>query len=145
MDNKSNTKDKDKLEKIKALIDDPKVIMLSTRLDKIPFSVCPMTIQEIDELGDLWFFSSKASSHFNDIEFDNRVQIMYVDNQKQSYISIYGNATHIVDKQKVNELWNPDLTNWFEGKDDPNLILLNVNIDNAYYWNAEESKLVSFF
>ncbi|WP_338358614.1 pyridoxamine 5'-phosphate oxidase family protein [Yeosuana marina] len=145
MSNKNNTKDERKLEKIRNLIDDAKVVMMATRLDKIPFSVCPMTLQEIDQQGDFWFFSSKESSHFADIEYDNRVQIMYSDEEKQKYMSIYGNATHIVDDQKIDELWDPSLTNWFEGKDDPNLVLLNINIKNTFYWDTEENKLVSFF
>jgi general stress protein 26 len=145
MSNKSNTKDTEKLEKIRSLIDEEKVVMMATRLEKIPFSVCPMTLQKIDKQGDLWFFSSKESSHFADIEYDNRVQIMYSDDKKQKYISIYGNATHIVDKQKIDELWNPSLTKWFEGKDDPNLVLLNLNIINTYYWNTEKNERISFF
>lgn len=145
MSNKNNTKDERKLEKIKSLIDEAKVVMMATRLDKIPFSVCPMMLQEIDKQGDLWFFSSKESSHFADIEHDNRVQIIYSDEEKQKYLSIYGNASHIVDDQKRDELWDPLLTNWFEGKDDPDLVLLNINIKNIYYWDTEEKKLVSFF
>lgn len=143
--NKSNTKDEKTLEKIRHLMDDVKVVMMATRLDKIPFSVCPMTLQQIDEKGDLWLFSSKESSHFDDIEFDNRVQILYSDEKKQKYLSIYGNATHVVDDQKKDELWEPSLTNWFKGKDDPNLVLLNINIRNTYSWDTEENKLVSFF
>lgn len=145
MSNKNNTKDERKLEKIRSLIDEAKVVMMATRLDKIPFSVCPMMLQEIDKQGDLWFFSSKESSHFADIEYDNRVQIIYSDEEKQKYLSIYGNATHIVDDPKRDELWDPLLTNWFEGKDDPDLVLLNINIKNTYYWDTEEKKLVSFF
>ncbi|MEW4924656.1 pyridoxamine 5'-phosphate oxidase family protein [Algibacter sp. 2305UL17-15] len=140
-----NTKNKERIEKMRSLIAVPKIVMLATRLDKIPFSVCPMTLQRIDEQGDIWFFSSKNSSHFKDIEYDNRVQIIYSDEAEQTYISIFGNATHIVDDQKVDELWNPMLNNWYEGKDDPNLALLNVNINNAYYWDTDESRLVSFF
>ncbi|ALJ03695.1 general stress protein [Pseudalgibacter alginicilyticus] len=142
--NKYNIKGKEKLEKISKLIQEPKVVMLLTALNKTPVSVSPMTIQEIDEQGDIWFFSSKESSHFTDIEFDNKVQIIYVDNTNQTYISMYGNATHIVDKMKVVELWNSEMNNWFDDKDDSNLVLLNVNIDTAHYWNSNDKRLVSF-
>ena len=104
-----------------------------------------MTLQQIDENGDIWFFSSKDSDHFKDIIHDNRVQIIYSDDGDQTYISIFGKATHVVDEKKVNELWSPMLKNWYKGKDDPNLVLLNIHINNAYYWDTDESKLVSFF
>ena len=140
-----STKNKEALRKMKNLIEASKVVMFATRLDKTPFSVCPMTLQEIDEQGDLWFFSSKESGHFNDIEYDNRVQLLYSDDGEQTYISIFGNATHIVDQEKIEALWNPILNNWYKDKHDPNLALLCVNINNAYYWDADENKLVSFF
>lgn len=91
-----NTED---IKKIKSLIDTPNVVMMATRLQKIPFSVCPMTIQELDEQGDIWFISSKNSGHFKDIEHDNKVQLIYADDKAQKYISIFGNATHVVDKK----------------------------------------------
>ncbi|MFB9055827.1 pyridoxamine 5'-phosphate oxidase family protein [Mariniflexile ostreae] len=145
MSDKDFTKDKDGLQKMRDLIEVPKVVMMASRLDKIPFSVCPMTLQSMDAQGDLWFFTSKESGLFKDVDYDNRVQIMCSDEEKQKYISIFGNATHIVDQEKVDELWNPLMRNWFDGKEDPNLVLLNVNMENAYYWDNQYNKLVSFF
>jgi len=140
-----NTKNKESIKKMRSLVEASKVVMLATALNKTPFSVCPMTIQQIDEQGDLWFFSSKNSDHFNDIDYDNRVQIIYTDEDKKTYISIFGNATHIIDDEKIDELWNPMLNNWYEGKNDTNLALLCVNINTASYWDSEKNKLVSFF
>ncbi|MGY0392846.1 pyridoxamine 5'-phosphate oxidase family protein [Bizionia sp. KMM 8389] len=139
------TKDKNGLDKMRDLLETPKTVMLATQLEKIPFSVCPMSLQQMDDQGDLWFFTSKSSSHFADIEKDNRVQIIYSDDSKKRYISIHGNATHIIDANKVDELWSPVLNTWFNGKGDENLALLNVNMENAYYWDSQQSKLVSFF
>lgn len=139
------TKDKNGLQKMRALMNMTKVVMLATNLKKTPFSVCPMTIQELDERGDLWFFSDKTSRHFKEIESDNKVQLMYMDEEAQTYISIFGHATHIIDAEKLNQLWNPKLKKWFTGKDDPNLTLLNVNMENAYYWENTKNELVSFF
>lgn len=130
---------------MRTLIDAPKTVMLATQLNKTPFSVCPMTLQQMDSKGDLWFFTSKTSDNFTDITNDNRVQIIYTDNDKQRYISIYGNATHVVDDTKVEELWSPMLNTWFEGSEDSNLALINVNMENAFYWDTKQNKLVSFF
>ncbi|EGV44442.1 general stress protein [Bizionia argentinensis JUB59] len=145
MSTRNYNKDTDGLEKIRALIDEPKIVMLATQLNKTPFSVCPMTLQQMDAQGDLWFFSSRTSGHFSDIQEDNRVQIIYTDEVKNKYLSIYGHATHIVDQKKIDELWNPALNTWFEGKEDANLALLNINMENAYYWDTSQNKLVSFF
>lgn len=139
------TKDNKGLQKMWDLITTPKIVMMATRLDKIPFSICPMTLQEMDEQGDLWFISSKESDHFKDIDTDNRVQLIYTDEPNSTYISMYGNATHIVNENKISELWHDGLNNWFKGKDDPNLVLLNVNMESAFYWERTTDSLVSFF
>ena len=145
MDKKIYMKNPEGLRQIRTLIDEQKTVMMASHLDKIPFSICPMTLQQMDEKGDLWFFASQDSDLFKDIAKDNRVQIIYTDNQKQTYISIFGNATHIIANQKKEELWNSNLLNWFKGKDDPNLALISVNMENAYYWDNENAKLISFF
>ena len=138
-------KNREDIRKIKSLIDAPKVVMMATRLQKIPFSVCPMTIQELDEQGDIWFISNKNSGHFKDIDHDNKVQLIYADDKAQKYISIFGNATHVVDQEKLDEFWDPQLLQWFTGKDDPNIALLNVNISSVSYWNSQLYKLESVF
>lgn len=145
MNEKNYMMNKEGLRKMRTLIDEQKIVMMASQLDKTPFSVCPMTLQQMDEKGDLWFFTSKESGLFKDIEHDNRVQIIYSDEKKQKYLSIFGNATHVIAEQKKDELWNSNLLNWFEGKDDPNLALLSVNMQNSYYWDNENNELVSFF
>ena len=57
-------KDTKGFQKIRSLINEPKTVMLATRLHKAPFAVCPMTLLQMDEQGDLWFFTSKESEHF---------------------------------------------------------------------------------
>ncbi|MGB5556030.1 MAG: pyridoxamine 5'-phosphate oxidase family protein, partial [Flavobacteriaceae bacterium] len=116
-----------------------------TNLEKIPFSICPMTLQEMDEKGDLWFFTGRNSDHFKNIENDNRVQLIVSETDDHTYISLYGNAVHIVDDEKVEQLWNPMLQAWFNGKNDSNLALLNVNVESAFYWDNDQNKLVSLY
>ncbi|WP_127137192.1 pyridoxamine 5'-phosphate oxidase family protein [Flagellimonas oceanensis] len=145
MNNKNYNNNPEGLRHIRTLIDEQKTVMMASELDTVPFSICPMTLQQMDQQGDLWFFVAKDSGLFQDIEKDNRVQIIYNDEQKHTYISIYGNATHIIANQKKDELWNSNLLTWFEGKDDPNLALISVNMGSAFYWDNENAKLVSLF
>lgn len=145
MNNKNFRNNPEGLQRIRTLIDEQKTVMMASELGTVPFSICPMTLQQMDEQGDLWFFVAKDSGLFQDIEKDNRVQIIFTDEQKHTYISIYGNATHMIANQKKDELWNSNLLNWFESKEDPNLALISVNMENAFYWDNESAKLVSLF
>ena len=145
MEETNYLKNKEGLDKIRTLLGTARVFMMATNLEKTPFSVCPMTLQEFDEQGDLWFFTPKNSDHFKEIEKNNRVQLIMSNEKNQCYLSIYGNATHIVDNHKIDQLWNPMIRAWFNGKEDPNLALLNVNMESAFYWDSDESKLVSLY
>ena len=133
---------KNGIEKIKKIIGNTSVGMLATNLTKIPFSICPMTTQEIDKRGDIWVFSNKDSQHFKDIQNDNRVQLIYANPEKQQYLSLFGNAIHVVDEAKVQKLWNPGLKKWFKGKDDPKLALLDIDIEIAHFWDSNKEELV---
>src|SRR5690606_32742737 len=115
-------KNKQGFQKIRSLINEPKTVMLATRLHKAPFAVCPMTLLHMDEQRDLWFVTAIETQHFTKTAHDNRVHILYTGEQHQPYLSVFGNATRIVDNTKVGELWNPMLNSCFPGgKQDSNL------------------------
>ena len=73
MKNRQYSKDDDGLHKLRELLKDNKVLLMATNLNKAPFSVCLMSLQEMDAQGDLWFFAHRDSDHFKNIEKDNRV------------------------------------------------------------------------
>jgi general stress protein 26 len=54
-------------------------------------------------------------------------------------------AEIVFDQQKTEELWNPIAKAWFkEGKTDPEISLIKVTPENAYYWDTKNSKMVDF-
>lgn len=119
------------------------VAMMATNLLKIPFSICPMTTLRVDDEGAIWFFSGEEHQHYKDISEDNKVQLIYSDDQDRKYISVYGKAFFETDSNLIEELWDPELNKWFDGKDDPGLVLLKVVIESAYFWDADENKVLS--
>jgi len=145
MSEKKKVEDREGLRKIKALIEDFKVVMMASNMGKIPFSVSPMTLLKMEDTGELWFFTSKNSGLYRDIGEDPRVQVLYCDQKKQRYLSIYGHAAPVDAVGKKAELWNCGLLKWFEGKDDPNLVLLGISQIEAFYWDNENNEPVSLF
>ena len=128
---------------IKNLLAHSKVGMMATNLGKIPHNSFPMGTQEMDEKGDLWFFSNRISDHLQDIQADSRVQIVYTNEERQEYLNIYGGAEPIWDEDKIQELWSPLLHGWFEDKKDSRPVLIKVRILDAWRWDSERSEMVS--
>lgn len=103
----------------------------------------PMSTQEVDENGDLWFFTSDETHKVEEIEADNRVSVAYSKPNDNTYVSVFGHAEVSKDRAKIEELWNPILKAWFpKGLDDPTLCLLKITIEEAEYWDSPNSTLV---
>ena len=138
----NNRKRKEGFQQIAELIETSPMAMMATRLLKVPFSICPMKTLKADPEGILYFLSGTHSEHYEDITEDNRVQLLYSDEEQGKYISVYGKAAMDTDRSRIEALWDPDLSPWFDGKDDPNLVLIEVAVESAQFWDGEQNRLL---
>lgn len=117
--------------------------MFCTDLGSLPNNSRPMTLQETDDSGNLWFISSDASNKNFEIKEDNRVQLYFMNNSDSEYLSVFGEAFVYKDKTTIEEKWSPLANAWFDGKEDPNVSIIRVEPKNTYYWDTKAGKLVS--
>ena len=133
------------IERLKSLTEGIDFCMLTT-INGGQLRSRPMSTQEMDESGDLWFFTSDRTHKVDEIEADSRVNAAYSKIDDNLYVSVSGRASLVKDRQKIEELWNPILKAWFpEGLDDPTLSLLKVSIEEAEYWDSPNSKIVQLY
>lgn len=134
----------DAVEKIREIAKDANICMFVTDLSSLPLAGRPMATQEVDEQGNIWFMSDRNSDKNKHIEDDEQVQLFYSHTNNYEYLSIFGRAEIVNDRSKIEELWTPMAKTWFkEGKDDPNISLLKVIPEDAYYWDTKNNKMVS--
>ncbi len=130
------------IKKLNELIKDISIAMMTT-IDGGVLRSRPMDTQEMDENGVLWFLTGKDSHKDEEIKKDNRVNVSYASNSKSSYVSVSGTGAISNDREKIAELWSPEHKAWFpEGKDDPNIRILKVNVEQAEYWDASSNTFV---
>jgi general stress protein 26 len=130
------------IEKLKGFLEGIDFTMLTTISDG-RFHSRPMSTQEMDENGDLWFFTQDDSRKIEEIQADNRINAAYSDPDGNTFISVFGRADVVKDRAKIEELWSPIYRAWFpEGLDDPHICLLRVHVEDAEYWDAPNSKIV---
>ena len=131
--------------KLKELLEGIDFCMLTT-LDRGHLRSRPMSTQQVEFDGDLWFFTSDTTHKVEEINKDGRVNVAYSQPDENRYVSVSGNAEVVKDRAKIEELWNPIHRAWFpEGLDDPTLCLLKIKIEQAEYWDAPSSKIVQIF
>jgi general stress protein 26 len=134
----------DAVEKIREIAKDANICMFVTNLSKAPLAGRPMATQEVDDEGSIWFMSDRNSDKDRDIAKDDRVQLFYSNTGNYEYLSIYGRAEIVNNRSKIEELWTQMAKTWFkEGKDDPNISLIKVTPEDAYYWDTKNNKMVS--
>jgi general stress protein 26 len=139
-----NLNNQEAISKIKEIGKSADICLFTTNLTQLPLSTRPMAASQIDDDGSIWFFSGKDSNKNEEINDDKRVQLFFANKSASEYLSVYGEAEEVLDKEKAKELWSPIDKAWFtEGVDDPNLSLLKVTPLDAYYWDTKTNKAVA--
>ncbi len=134
----------DAIDKVKELAKDINVCMFCTDLERLPIDTRPMTVQDVDDEGNIWFISSKTSNKNFDIATDKRVQLFFSKVSDSQYLSVFGEATIYTDQATIEELWTPIAKAWFdEGKKDPDVSIIKVAPQDAYYWDTTSGRIVS--
>ena len=106
----------------------------------------PMSTQQVQTDGMIWFFTSDNTHKIEEIEAQPKVNVAYAKPDDNTYVSVSGRAEVSKERAKIEELWNPILKAWFpDGLDDPSLCLLKINIDQAEYWESPSGTLVQLF
>ncbi|WP_029035068.1 pyridoxamine 5'-phosphate oxidase family protein [Salinimicrobium terrae] len=130
-------------EKLRELVDDIKVAMMVTGLEKKPINAIPMRTKKIDENGNIWFVSAGNSEHNKNLQINEQVHLLYSDPDDNEFITLYGNAEITKDKTILKDLYSATTDNWFDGVDDPNLTAIKVKPVEAYFWDSKTNKYVT--
>lgn len=131
-------------QRVAELIKDFRFAMFTTRNADDRLVAHPLTVQESEFDGDLWFLVSKSASLIVDLARDESAGVSLSSNG--SWVSLSGTAGLVEDRAKIHELWSPTVEAWFtEGPDDPQVGLLKFSAESAEYWDSPGGKLASLF
>ena len=141
---KENLTNTDAIAKLKELSEKARTCMFITKLaDRSPTNSSPMSLQECDAEGNLWFLSSKESGKNMQIEKDNEVQLYFMNSSDYEYLSIVGEAFIYDDKSTIEDKWSVFANAWFDGKEDPDVSVIRVTPKEVYYWDTKFGKFVT--
>jgi general stress protein 26 len=145
MNNTENLINQEAIDKLKSLVDDIKICLFCTDLKTDDGATCrPMSAIKVCDQGNIWFFSEKNSDKNKAIEADKNVQLFFSHPAKSSYLVVNGEASIILDRAKIEELWVSAAKIWFnEGKEDPNISIIKVTPTSAYYWDTDGNRMIN--
>lgn len=131
---------KDVKEKIAKVLENNKIGTLATIEGNRPNSRY-MTFFN-DDLT-LYTPTSKETHKTEEIEKNSNVHILLGYDGKgfgDSYVEIEGIAEIYEDQKMKNELWEDEFEHWFDGKDDPNYIILKITPSQIRLMNEKGQK-----
>lgn len=135
------TTEQQALQKVQDMIRDNRAAMLVTHNRQGGLVSRPMTVQEQEFDGDLWFFVSQDSDVVVEIRANPEVNVAY--SQNGNYVSLSGKASIENNMAKKQELWHPELKHWFDGKgpEAPEVTLIKVDAASARYWDSADGPI----
>jgi general stress protein 26 len=140
----ANLNNNDALEKLKNLAEKCRSCFFVTNLNNIPQNSRPMSLQEVNENGELIFISSTESDKNKEIAINNKVQLYFQNNADAEFLSVLGECVVSQSKEDIDRYWTDFAKAWFTGKEDPTVTILIIKPLNAYYWDNKSGKTISF-
>lgn len=126
------------ISKIAALVRDIKFTMVTFVNHEGHLHAAPMTTQDEEFNGTVWFIGAKDSDLVRSIPGNAQINLIYSDSDRHNYVSINGTAQLVNDPAKLDELWSDGYKAFFaQGKQDPNIQLIKVEANGAQYWEGD--------
>jgi general stress protein 26 len=93
----------------------------------------PMAIANLDEDGTLWFITGVDSTKVLETRDDSRALVSL--QSSRQFVTMNGHLELVADRAKVDEMWKEAYRVWFDGKSDPEIVLLRFTPFDAEYWD----------
>lgn len=143
-ENRANLSGSEAIKKIKDLVDESKSCFFCTSGAGQEAHARPMSVQEIDDDGNLWFLSAVDSLKNEELQSDASVKLYFQGSAHSDFMELNGVANVSQDKEKIEELWEPVVKTWFtEGKDDPRITVIKVTPTEGYYWDTKHGRAIA--
>lgn len=144
-DNREDLRGKAAIERIKEMIKSaPSCFFCTASSSGGSQGVRPMSVQEVDAEGSLWFLSAADSHKNRELALDPSVKLFFQGSAHSGFLALTGRGSVSTDRQKIKELWEPVLKTWFtEGIDDPRITVIKVVPSEGYYWDNKHGNAVA--
>jgi general stress protein 26 len=123
-------------------IESERVCMMATMDDDVIRSRPMGPIARMDE-GRIWFMTHRTSGKMGDLADDTPVTLTFQNSGGNWCVTISGSASVVDSRAKAKELWSAAYKQWFDGPEDPDLVLIAFESVEADYWNGPNALVVA--
>jgi general stress protein 26 len=143
--NRADLRGASAIKQAKELVDKAKTCFFCTATTTAGSSGArPMSVQEVDEAGHLWFLSAEDSHKNQELEREPDVTLYFQGSAHSDFLKLRGTASISRDQEKIRQLWEPVVKTWFtEGVEDPRITVIRVAPSEGYYWTTKHGKAIA--
>lgn len=93
----------------------------------------PMAIAETSDDGSIWFITGLDMPKVDELE--KNPEVVAVMQHPKQWLTVTGRAELHRDRARIHKVWKESFRAWFDGKDDPNIVLIRLHAHEAEYWD----------
>lgn len=101
----------------------------------------PMTHFVDEDTKTLWFLTSRSTELAAEIGDGGIAHYCLMDDASGYYAWISGTLRPSENSGKIDDIWGPTTAAWFTGRDDPDLLLLEMPLREAEVWTSTDSSV----
>ena len=138
----SQTQESKQQKKFHEIVSEIKAAMLVTRKADGALKSRPMMLLEATQEGKMTFITGQDTDKVDDLLQDQHVCVTF--QHGGAFLSASGHATIDANRDEIHRLWSKANEAWFDGPDDPNVVLLQVRTESAEYWDNRGLKALKY-
>jgi general stress protein 26 len=121
------------------------ICMMTTRFEG-GLRARPLEARPDRDAGVIWFLTDVRGLKDDEIEANPEVCLTFVYPKEKVYLSITGEASVNRDPERAKALWNEEQQAWWPGgPEDPNVLVMRVELKRAEMWDGPASSAVATF
>lgn len=90
----------------------------------------------------IWFLTDRRGLKDDEVKAHPSVCLCFFHAGENAYLSLTGRASVERDPARARSLWNKKQEAWWDGPEDPNLLVLRVDLARAEMWDGPASSAV---
>lgn len=98
-------------------------------------------MKDKDGLPRLWFFTSRSGDLFREVGAGGHAHFCVVGKSQDYHACLMGDLHENRDRGKIEEYWSDMAAAWFNGKDDPDIALLEFDLLDAAIWASTKNPI----
>jgi general stress protein 26 len=136
--------EKENIDRIWEVVEKARVCMMATQFSD-GLRVRPMeALPERDE-NVICFITDRRGLREHQIEVSPEVYLTFVYPNENVYLALTGEAFVVNDADCAERLWSRQQDGWLSGPDDPNLMIIRVELWRAEMWDGPANSAIADF